>query len=99
MTYAGGLWMVHVMCEREPCRLRRLQESFGNRQQLILVVPSHRDGTVGPMKVVTMEIEVVLHLAKEWEQLHEGPLIVAFRRPVVVVFRNPPEEHLSIDSA
>ena len=59
----------------------------------------HHDGAIAAVKVVVAVVGVGFNAAKDGQQLGVAPLVVALRRPAVVILRHAAQEHLPVDGA
>src|SRR5918992_1056252 len=68
-------------------------------EPLLLFIAAHRDGAIIAVEVPAGKVQVGLHLTEIGEHLGEAPFVVAPGCPVVIVLRDPAEDHLTIDGA
>src|SRR6266851_2612858 len=96
-TDAGGIRVVMVWTVWKSCCPTGVVEGSLVRQPLIALKASDNDRTVGAMKVAVTEVRVRLNLAEILKAMLKVPLIVAHRRPCVIIFRHTAQEDLAID--
>ena len=99
LSHSRRVWMVLVERLRIACRDAGVPEGPGGRQQLLPLVSADGDRAARAVKVVPAEVQIRLGLTEVLQGLDERPLVVALLCPLVVVLRNPPEEHLPVDRA
>ena len=93
---ARGIGPVGVLDDRVAFDDTRFAEGPLYRRLRVGLSAPHRDGAIRPVKVV-MDVQVVLHLAKERQHLGIGPLIIAHGGPVVIVLGQPALHGLAVD--
>ena len=97
-AHPAGVGGVHVVVFGIPGRPRGLHESLLERQPVLALVAAHRDGPFVAVEVVG-DVQVRFHLAEEGEDVDEGPFVVSFGGPAVVVFGDSPQQDLAVNGA
>ncbi len=96
---ARGVGVIVIRTQGKPQRLASLVKRSLVRQPFVRLKTPGNDRTSGAMKLVMAEIGVAFDLAEELEAMLVVPLIVAHRRPRVVIFGNAAQKDLTVDGA